>query len=1684
MTHTFPYQFAQTGIPACKILNSADLSQPCVRAAWAAITPTIFVLSFCAIACLPKRIKGSIKSALFTDFLTLHEAEALDISEEKPQEEPVEIEVEVQVPIWKTFTMSFVAILQTMLWLTMGCYMLIAVPYGITDGIFSILRAATWIYAALRPIVRAQATVPHDLFLLYVVQLFGGALLLGGVLYDMDVYLLPAPGVEVMAALTFNLVATLALLCVVLSMPLVVPSSRVKKSDIGVTVSPDDYVTLWGWVTFSWIYPIVKKGARVTLVESDVWKLSPTMASKPLLAKFTSTIRPTVLERVWAANKFDMMIDLSLTCVGVVFSYAGPFYLRKILSQLDHEDITKEERSSAYLYAFLAFVFALLKSQCELNHLWIGRRACVRVRTELMAAIYAKALKRKDYSGIVDKDKLREALEMKTDAANANASAADKAKAKLAKDASADKANDLRSGADVGKIMTLMSLDTNRTAAATVNLHMLCESPLEIILGTIFLYRLLGWSAFAGYAVIFASFPINSFITKRAVKIQKGASVARDKRMQLVNELIGAVRVFKASSIYAMALTFAKIKFVKFFAWEGRWIERVMGARKNELSWLIKSRINSVFFHLAFTFSPVLVAVVSFWVYILSGHEMTISIAFTSIHWPVPQSITLFAMVRNPLTSLPSVIVQMLEAKVSVDRIGKFLEEDEVTEQVSSLKTDNVIVSPADRDIDPRLGFQHASFKWNEVEEKQGDLAPGTTDAELQAEHRFELRDIDVIFPDGKLSMITGPTASGKSAMLMALLGEMTLLPGGHIIMSKNTDKVDGFGNMHAISYAAQSPWLRHQSIRDNILFGQPYDEERYNAVVECCALQPDLSIFEDGDATEIGARGVSLSGGQKARVALARAVYARTKYVLLDDPLSAVVCGFEPSETSSQLNFFQDSHTSRFLFERLFKGPLLAHRTVVLVTHHVELVIPGAHYLVRMLDGRIDAHGTIKELRVRGIIGPIPEDNSAVLEQEKPLVLIEAIEPHAHLEEEAKLPNATKKPRKFVQDEHRAEGSVKWNIYNTYLKASWYGTWIILLLLIVLSEALGVGERVFMGIWGEAYASSGSPMTMLPMIMATEDQDSFQGSTRPSFHHAVQALSNASVNTYPPAQEHPMLYVGVYAMISFATGFAATLAIITQYLGALRASRVLFEQLLTTVVRATMRWHDIGTIDTSLVRSMQNVNSSFAVFLGAIATITYFFPLFLIPATFLGFFYQRLGVAYLRSGRSLRRMEANSRSPIYSGFGEMLDGLVTVRAFSAERRFLNDLHVRLDFTTKMWYTFWMTNRWLSLNFDTLGALAVYTTTLFSLSPYVKAGTAGLCITSAMAYTTSVYWACRYYTTLELDLNSVERVVEYLSLPQEPPATIQFNKPPAYWPSSSTKKALISVQNLEVKYAPELPTVVRRVSFDLQAKERVGLLGRTGSGKSTLVMSILRFPKTDPVSGKILIDGIDISTIGVGDLRSRLVRKIHPEKTLTLLIMAQIDVYPTSDHDDSACLDVLRRVHLLKDTTGPLQIYASRAPSIRGDAESSVSATSTEVEGTAKISLDTQVSAGGTNFSSGQRQLIAMARALLRRSSIIILDEATSSIDFATDAKIQTTIREEFGDSLLLTVAHRLSTVIDYDRLIVLDKGEIAEFDTPLNLINKEGGIFRDMCLNSGTFGELEAEAKAKAQRDSVAASL
>ncbi|KAF9025817.1 multidrug resistance-associated ABC transporter [Hymenopellis radicata] len=1638
----------------CNGSGALDFHDTCVRGTWATIPATVLVAVFCLFS-LPIKVPDVIRQTtkLFRTFLSLHEAEALDIKDEQET-----LEILVVVPVWRTVVFALLGLVEALCWVGDGSYRAVAASYDVWGIMRAFLIAATWLYTVVRPVVAPAATPQYDVFVVYIMHLVGGILLLGGALYDTIVFGFPLPHGIILVGLYANPIITIILLAVVMSIPIDVPSSRVKPVDIGMTVSPEDYTTLFGWVTFSWVYPLVQKGRNTTLQDADVWNLSPTYQSRPLFIKFNNIVQSSLLRKIVIANLHDLLLDAGLTFISTIFNYSVPFFMSLILTTIDVRDRTAEDTTRAYIYALLMFVCTVAKAQADLHHLWFGRRAGTHMRSELIASIYDKALKRKDFSGIVDKT-----VEQKAEAPGTR-SAEDKKKE--------EKADDPKAGAGAGKIVNLMASDSSKIAGITSSAYYIYGAPLEIVIGSVFLYQLLGWSAFTGFFVLLLGWPLNSILTRQRVRIQKGIMTASDKRMGVLNELIGAV------------------KFIKFFAWEDKWIKKAMDVRDVEMNWIVKSRINSILIYMLWNSAPVLISIVVFFTYVVQGNELTISKAFTSI--------SLFSMIRVPLNIIPAWIMQILQLRIIVKRIEVYLGEEEVTDQVSSLKKDasaRILLEPDEEG----LGLRNATLKWNEVEEKQEDaghhakasIASSTVDTRNGSgdestlglngsdvmDHKFELKDITVMFPEGELSIITGPTASGKTALLMAVLGEMTLTS-GMIIMSKDISRIDKFGNMHAISYAAQSPWLRHQSIKDNILFGYPLDEARYQTVIEACALRPDLRVLEDGDMTEIGAKGVSLSGGQKARVALARAVYARTKYVLLDDPLSAV-----------------DSHTSRFLFERLLMGPLLKDRTVVLVTHHVELVLPGAQYLVRMLDGRIDTQGYVKDLKVQGTLDEIARDESTEAHAEGTMNAPEEVVADEVDSEDRASDGTERKPRKLVKDEHREKGSVKWNIYRKYLQASSYFIWSILLILVFFNQGLSIVEKLWIKFWGEAYGKATA--SFMFRSASSHDQEIMTGAFSQGLLHHHSPGPVYSTSALPDAREHPLFYVGVYAAIGIGSAMVGVASSAAQYTGALRASRTLFKQLLGTVVRATFRFHDttpqgrilnrfgkdIESIDSRLAGSMQAVNSSLAAFLVSILTVAVVFPAFLIPAALLGLVYRELAIGYLNTGRDLRRMESNSRSPIFSHFGEVLEGIVTVRAFSAEKRFLDNLHRKVDATTKVWYNFWMTNRWLLLNFDCLGAVGVLITCLFSITVLVdNAGLAGLCITSALSFTTSVYWACRYWTELELDLNSVERIVEYLDLPQEPPAVIESSRPPAYWPSRMTNDNLVTVENLVVKYAPELPAVLHGVSFSLRAGERIGLLGRTGSGKSTLATSILRF--VDPTEGRIIIDGIDISKIGVHDLRERLT--FIPQDATLFSGTLRENLDPFNEHDDNECWEVLYRVQMVTTSQMPSEAATpatSRPASIRGveraPAEGSVvDSIATDMDSKTSVSLQTKVSPGGTNFSQGQRQLIAMARALLRHSSIIVLDEATSSIDFATDAKIQKAIRDELTNSLLLTVAHRLRTVIDYDRLIVLDKGRVAEFDTPLNLIRKEDSMFRNMCLKSGTFGELEAAATAKAKRD------
>ncbi|PCH42091.1 pleiotropic drug resistance ABC transporter [Wolfiporia cocos MD-104 SS10] len=1113
--------------------------------------------------------------------------------------------------------------------------------------------------------------------------------------------------------------------------------------------------------------------------------------------------------------------------------------------------------------------------------------------------------------------------------------------------------------ADLGKIVNLMQGDAYSVAQRFWEFSGVFAAPVRIGIALVFLYQILGWSSLAAVVVVLVAYVLNYPLAKYNIYITRQSWKVRDKRMSLVNEL------------------FQNVRFLKFYGWESRWSYRVRDARETELKWRVKDNIVSVLITFIWTWMPSATAVSTFLCYTLvAGEKLTVAKAFTSI--------ALFSYLQEPMTALPGQFFALLHAYVSMQRIEAFLNEAEVPEWASSLK-----MSEASRvSISQEVGFRDAIFEW--------DISP----RELPS--RFQLGPLDISFPKGKLTLVSGPTGSGKSALLAALLGEMHCIHG-----SVTLNKAD-----HQVAYCAQNPWLEHATIRDNIIFGSKYgyDERRYQAVIEACALVRDLEIFDAGDMTEIGEKGITLSGGQRARIALARALYSQASCILLDDPLAAV-----------------DMHTAQHLVKKALSGELVSDRTIILVTHHISLCLPIASYLVELSAGTVVRQGFTQDLREQGQLQRVVSREdipSPEIEERRSESSSTEVENEADMMDQD-FPAKSKskgggQTGKLIEAEARAEGRVSARTYLTYIRAAGLFSWFLTVLLMILIRLITIGNQFFIARWGEAYENMDASL----------------------FRTVLRAPTPWANLPSPNVDVRPWL--AIFLAICLAGALCVITYISIGYYASLQASRSLFMSMLVRLAGAPSRFFDvtpigrilnrftsdINTVDYALQNSARAALSGCFNFLASLSVIIWVVPSFAPFALFIAWLYIRLAPPYVRASRDLRRLESISLSPAFAGFDELLRGLAHVRAFAMEERYQDRFYKRVDKFQSFDHVYWLVSGWLRWRYDCLGSVVVFLTTLFALWGSVSSGFAALVIVQAGVFAEASRMLVRVLAQLELDFNSVERIVEYLGVSQEAPAIVPNSRPPAYWPSSNGE---LVVEDLVVKYAPDLPAVLHSLSFRVRPTEKIGVVGRTGSGKSTLALSLLRM--IEPTEGRIIIDNIDITKIGLGDLRTRITIISQDVSLFTGTIRSNLD--PFGEHTDAECWEALERCHL----TSVLRRSASKTPETA-------------------FELDMPISQTGS-LSAGERQLVAMARAVLRRSNVVIMDEATSQIDSKLDDQIQRTIHEEFAGAIVITIAHRLRTVLDYDRILVLGGGEILEFDTPRALISKQGGVFREMCRAS-----------------------
>ncbi|KAJ7575966.1 P-loop containing nucleoside triphosphate hydrolase protein [Mycena floridula] len=1083
------------------------------------------------------------------------------------------------------------------------------------------------------------------------------------------------------------------------------------------------------------------------------------------------------------------------------------------------------------------------------------------------------------------------------------------------------------------QVMTLMTTDVDRVRHLATYIYRFIDMPTQVLFGMWFLYQMIGISSFYGLATVFMFLPFNHFSFKIVIMAQEKLMKARDRRVGLTNEMLNAIRMLKRN-----------------------FESRIIKVREDELKYQSLSFTMETLWTAVGNASPILFAVVSFWHFtVVLQQDLTPSIAFTSL--------TVFAELQSAISQFPETILDGIQSFISIRRIEKYLDSSEVEQVPSSIQ--------GNLDIE----LHSATVSW--------PTRRSSPSASTTPHSKFMLTDLNLQFPREELSLICGKLGSGKSLLLLALLGDADVLAGQIQCPRSPPDALPSFiedeisseqwivsGNC---AYVPQTAWLRNQSIKDNILFNLPFDEVRYQKTLDACALIPDLLVLEEGDDSQIGERGVNLSGGQKARVSLARAVYSRASILLLDDVLSGV-----------------DAHTARHLYYRCLKGELMLGRTVLLVSHHVQLCLPGATYVVALDTGRVAFSGT-----------PDAFKGSKVMRS-----LVAQTSPEPGNQEEAPTPGEvpelnpsksweTRKPKPILE-EKRSIGRIERDVWRTYLTALgsiWY--WLGFSLLMGLAGLAPVVENGWLRIWSGSYQS--------PVKGA-------------------------------------MYYVSIYAAVSL---ILKTMRWFMIFSGTIQASKVLFKRLLETILFSNLRFHDT----VSRGRILNRFGNDFAAIdsglpndfghtlVNAVACSITFPTLFyvggtpfVIAALVMGLFYIQVTKLYGHTSRDLRRLTSVTNSPLFTIYGDTIAGVVVIRAFGASNKFMRDMICRADTNRSPYYWQWCLNRWLSVRSNILtGTLVGTTAMIVLLTPKIDSALAEFALTFANSVANDV----RRYVSVEQHMVSVERVKEYSDLPREPAEYIEPRPDPS-WPD----KGGVKCDGLVIRYAPDLPDVLHGISFEIPPGEKVGVIGRTGSGKSTLALSFFRF--VEATQGSIQIDGLDISTIGLTDLRRRLTIIPQDPTILSGTLRSTLDVF--GEYSDLEIYDALRRVHL-------------------------ISAGAEQLEPGVFSNLDTVLSESGDNFSTGERQLLCMARAVLKHSKILIMDEShmfCHSVDYATDELISQTIHQEFVSSTVITIAHRIRTIIQCDRVMILDQGRIVEFDSPRTLFDDSTSSFSLLCQATG----------------------
>lgn len=1320
-----------------------------------------------------------------------------------------------------------------------------------------------------------------------------------------------------------------------------------------------------------WVTKMIEIGNKKPFQQDMHWPLRDNESSHYLLKtakeKWQRTRNPGIVKVLFSIHKRMIFVAILTSLLAAFAEYTGPLIINLAISYVEQPD--RDIQYGILLVAGVAvsrFLQAFLYAQSDLLTEVTG----INLKNSMTAMIYDK----------ITKFSLMRAIEHST-----------------------------------GSIVNHVQVDADKIYNLCVAIGGSIIMPLQIGFGVYLTCSIVGKAFLAGVGVIVVMGLVNVYIGSVYYKYQKIVMEKKDERMKITNEAMGA------------------IKYIKMLGWEEIFLQKIYKARDNELSFLKRQFLATAFSIFALWLTPMLMTTAIFGFYIFSGHDLTAADAFTVL--------SVLNILTGPIRALPSIITMGLEAKVAMARVDKFLKAEELT--TKDLVYTNDPTNPI------AIKIENGSFYWLSAEEKKKkqeakekeekekekknkkekkakkkektkktepaeeskedteankslvvssnlseNLSSTTEKSEIadSSEDQYVLKDLDIEIKRGEFVAILGDVGSGKSSFLYSLLGEMKY-------DENNPPKflVNG-----SIAYVGQQPWIQNTTVKKNILFGKEYDEQRYSEAIYFSNLKDDLKVLVKRDETEIGEKGVNLSGGQKARVSLARALYFDPDIYLLDDPLSAV-----------------DAHVGNFILEECF-ATHLRNKTRVLITHKVES-LKYVDYIYVLQKGRIVAKGTLDTLNENKIFtdminkfkleveesaeekveeGKEKKENEISLEKPKKEADNTSLGMTTQTTETTKPLDPDEKEiiDKLMLDEDREIGEVSGKVWWSYFK--YYGGYFyffIVIFVMTIWIALMTGSNFWLAYWSDN-------------IKTGENSNSY--------------------------------FFGIYCWLALSFALFCLIRALMLLLQSLKCSRTMHNDMIARIIRAPVNLFfdrvPIGRLLNRFSKDLTTIDNYIAVTFGStlvcifsvladivvclIAGSFYIFPLVLI-CFWIGVYFQK---RYMKVNREVTRLENISKSPVVSFFSESLNGLTYIRAYNKHNEFIDKYLTLQDENIKNLILRTGLGNWFSLRITLCTILVQVPTVLIPLIISVPnpnaSGIVGLLMSYVLVVNDDMLWTLRLLSEFESKLINFERCRAFTQVEKEREPKTKEPEKVANFSASWPERGEVEFRNYSTRYRPNLPLVIKNLSCTIKSGEKVGIVGRTGSGKSTLFLSLCRI--IEPENGSIFIDGVNISEIGLDDLRRKIT--IVPQDPMLFKGTIRENMDVLNKYTDEEIWMALERV-CLKEKFEKDQ------------------------------GLKSEIKDSGGNLSAGEKQLLCIGRAILEKNKIILIDEATSNIDPRTEQTILKTIHDNFTDCTVITIAHRLKTVIESDRILVMSNGEKLEFDSPKNLLADESSYFYNL---------------------------